>query len=584
MRAVIYARYSSDNQKETSIEDQIRVCSDRIDKEGWQLVADPYTDYAKSGASLMRPGIQAAIQNALSEKFDVIVTEDLDRISRDQEDTAAFYKRMEFAQVKILTLSDGYISDLHVGLKGTIASRYLKDLGNKTRRGLEGRVLKGKSGGGNSYGYDVVHTKLANGEIEVGERKVNQDQADIVIRIFNEYLRGRSPKKIAFGLNKDGIPGPSGKAWGASTIYGNRQRGTGILNNEIYIGRMIWNRLRYVRDPITRKRVSRLNPKDEWVIKEVPHLRIIDQDLWERVRAEQRTYTKSDKPLNNTNRPVYLLSGLLKCGCCGGGYSMVSPTHLGCSTARNKGTCDNRKTIKREKLEGLVIDGLQKNLMDKELCAKFCTEYVNHLNQIRREHNSLRASYERELAKIERENKKLVDAILNDVDPKTLVEKSRYIAARKEELTEILERVEEAPVIFHPNMADRYHEEVSELIDSLSSLEHREEAASLLRDLIDKIVLTPNEDSTDLNIDLMGDLAGILTVATRNNVALVKDGIAWLSKQEQPSTDAEPSHDSANKDSMVAGVRNTSDLIDVKAACKDVMVAGVGFEPTTFRL
>lgn len=120
-KAAIYARFSSDNQKESSIEDQVRLCTERIEKEDWQLVCEPYTDFAKSGASLMRAGIQGVISDAMSGKFDIIVTEDLDRISRDQEDTAAFYKRMEFSQVKIITLSDGEISDLHVGLKGTIA-------------------------------------------------------------------------------------------------------------------------------------------------------------------------------------------------------------------------------------------------------------------------------------------------------------------------------------------------------------------------------------------------------------------------------------------------------------------------------
>ncbi|PSL13475.1 recombinase family protein, partial [Shimia abyssi] len=66
-----------------------------------------------------------------------------------------------------------------------------------------------------------------------------------------------SPRAIAFGLNRDGIPGPRGKTWGASTLHGNVQRGTGILNNELYIGRLVWNRLRYIKDPDTGKRVSR---------------------------------------------------------------------------------------------------------------------------------------------------------------------------------------------------------------------------------------------------------------------------------------------------------------------------------------
>ena len=123
---------------------------------------------------------------------------------------------------------------------------YLKDLADKTRRGLRGRVEAGKSGGGNSYGYDVVRGLGPNGQPLTGERRIDALAAAIVRRIFEEYAAGVSPRAIAQQLNAESVPGPSGKAWGPSTIHGNRQRGTGILNNELYIGKLVWNRLRYV--------------------------------------------------------------------------------------------------------------------------------------------------------------------------------------------------------------------------------------------------------------------------------------------------------------------------------------------------
>ncbi|WP_138936369.1 recombinase family protein [Roseovarius arcticus] len=92
---------------------------------------------------------------------------------------------------------------------------------------------------------------------------------------------------MASHLNADGIHGPSGKAWGQSTINGNLERGTGILDNELYIGRLVWNRLRYLKDPDTGKRISRLNDQSAWVVHDVPDLRIVDQDLWDRVKARQ---------------------------------------------------------------------------------------------------------------------------------------------------------------------------------------------------------------------------------------------------------------------------------------------------------
>jgi len=92
-----------------------------------------------------------------------------------------------------------------------------------------------------------------------------------------------------------------------STIHGNRLRGTGILNNELYIGRLVWNRLRYVKDPETGKRVSRLNPDSGWIVQSVPGLRIVDQELWERVKTRQGTLEagcgSGEKPVSNRNTP-----------------------------------------------------------------------------------------------------------------------------------------------------------------------------------------------------------------------------------------------------------------------------------------
>ena len=164
-RVALYARYSSDNQRDASIEDQLRLCREHAEHQGWHVI-ESYADHATSGANLLRPGVQRLLADASASKFDVILAESLDRLSRDQEDTAAIFKRLAFAGIKIITLSEGEISELHVGLKGTMNALYLKDLADKTRRGLRGRVEAGKSGGGNSYGYQIVHALGAHGELD----------------------------------------------------------------------------------------------------------------------------------------------------------------------------------------------------------------------------------------------------------------------------------------------------------------------------------------------------------------------------------------------------------------------------------
>jgi DNA invertase Pin-like site-specific DNA recombinase len=142
VRAVIYARYSSENQREASIENQVRICKARIDAEGWNLVAT-YTDHAQSGASHLRSGYQKLLADGRAGLFDVVFAEALDRLSRDQEHVAALFKHLSFAGVKIFTLAEGEVGALHVGLKGTMNALYLTDLRQKVWRGLEGRVRQG---------------------------------------------------------------------------------------------------------------------------------------------------------------------------------------------------------------------------------------------------------------------------------------------------------------------------------------------------------------------------------------------------------------------------------------------------------
>ena len=116
---------------------------------------------------------------------------------------------------------------------------YLKDLVDKTRRGLRGRVEDGKSGGGNSYGYRVVRRIGADGEPERGERQIDPADAVIVRRIFTDYAAGKPPRQIAHELNAERIPGPRRESGGPSTLFGNVKRGNDILNNELYMGRLV---------------------------------------------------------------------------------------------------------------------------------------------------------------------------------------------------------------------------------------------------------------------------------------------------------------------------------------------------------
>lgn len=571
-RVAIYARYSSDKQREASIEDQVRLCEERAAREGWKIVKR-YSDHAISGASLVRPGIQALMQDAQDGNFDVILTESLDRISRDQEDIAGVYKRLRFARVAMVTLSEGEIAELHIGFKGTMGALYLKDLADKTRRGLRGRVEAGRSGGGNSYGYDVVKKFTEAGDPERGERRINEQEAATVRQIFNEYASGKSPKAIALALNKQKIPGPSGRGWGPSTIKGNWRRGTGILNNELYVGRLVWNRLSYVKNPDTGRRVSRLNDEAALIVKDVPELRIIDQDLWDRVKERQGVLRKLPA-FHEKQRPRMLLSYLLKCGCCGGGFSKVSQSHYGCSTARNKGTCSNRLVIRQDELEGLVIAALQSRLMDPGLLEEFCEEYTRYLNKVRGEKNATLAAAKAEIGKLARQRENIIQAIKDGVPAAEVKDDLARITARREELESLLAGTKEEPVLLHPGMAAHYRAQVARLAAVLGTEENRGEAADILRSLIERIALTPNAEGK-LDIDLHGDLAGILRLAANANGPLDQSG---------PSQDKMVAGKGGNLVLHPANEKGRPDNRTATLVQQVKVVAGVGFEPTTFRL
>ena len=255
-----------------------------------------------------------------------------------------------------------------------------------------------------------------------------------------------SPKAIAKRLNSEKVPGPNGGLWAPSTINGHATRGTGVLNNELYVGRLVWNRLRYVKDPDTGKRVSRLNPESEWVVQEVPALRIVDQETWDKVKARQHTLAyvppaPGENTLNERRRPKHLFTGLVKCGRCGGGFSMISKDLLGCSTARNKGTCDNRLNIRRDALEASVLGGLRTHLMEPELFKAFCDEFTREVNRLRMERDADIIHRRKELERIERELDKAIQAILDGVPGAKLKDRIGALEARKAELVELVRRV-----------------------------------------------------------------------------------------------------------------------------------------------
>lgn len=367
LKVAFYARYSSDLQKPQSIEDQFLLCHQLAAREGWDVVRS-YCDEAMSGASIRgRSGMRDLLRDAASGLFDIVCAEALDRIARDQEDMAHVYKALRFREIVLHTVAEGLADEMHIGFKGTMNALFLKDLADKTRRGQRGRIEKGRAGGGLAYGYDVV----SDDEAGAGGRRINEREATVIRRIFRWFAEGETPTAIADALNREGVPGPGGRPWGATTIRGHRVRGTGILNNALYHGELIWNRQRFIKNPATGKRQARLNPEAEWVRVDVPDLRIIEERLWQTARSCQRAIERRHQAIRDgvrssrETRACGLietagsdLHQLLMCAQCGGDFCHVGRDRYGCAQHYRRKICENGKTLQRRIMEGAIRDVL----------------------------------------------------------------------------------------------------------------------------------------------------------------------------------------------------------------------------------
>jgi site-specific DNA recombinase len=542
MRAAIYARYSSEQQREASIADQIEICTRYARRHGWTIVAT-YTDSAASGASRFRPGYQRLLTDLDRGGFDAVLVEALDRFGRKLADIADLHDRCAFAGIKLHAVNVGEIGAMHIGMLGTMAQLYLSDLREKTWRGQLGRALQGKLPGGKAYAYNIVTETT-------GERRINDAEAAIVHRIFAEFAAGRSPRAIAKQLNAENVPGPGGRPWGDTTIRGQADRGTGILNNALYIGRLEWNRCSYVKDPRTGKRVARPNPPERWETAEIPYLRIIGEDLWNRVKARQQqikfTIARDEdgNALNRAHRRRFLLSGLLVCGCCGGGYTIIGVDRYGCATRRSKGTCPNSLTIRRGEIEDRVFAGLREHMMAPELVGTFIEEFNAELRRLTADSAAERNSAQRMLAEADRKIASIVKAIEDGAYTPALKDRLAALERQKAEAAAKLAATKTQPVPrLHPNLSALYKAKLEQLGAALNDPGIAPEAGEVMRDLIERIVLTPIDGT--LKVELYGDLARLM---------------AFAEGTERKTNDPGPGG-SGSLLSVVAGTRNCLDLL-----------------------
>ncbi len=417
MRVATYARYSTDRQKQTSIEDQLRAAHARAAAEGWQIVIER-SDDAVSGATpfALRPGSKALLADALAARFDVLIVEGLDRSFRDVGEQEQIVKRLEHRGIRIIGTADGYDTNAR-GRKvmriarGMINELYLDDLREKVHRGLAGQFDRGMSAGGRSYGYRSEQT--AHGYRLV----IDEAQAEVVRWIFECFVEGWAPMTIAHELNRRGIPSPRGGTWASSALHGSAARGLGLLHNELYAGRVIWNRRQWLKDPETGKRRYVERPEGEWQVRDQPELAIIDPQTWARSRlraAGQKRHGTGTAETKKGGRPHRsLFAGLLRCPVCGGPMVAIDARRYGCSIRKERGeaACANRDTALRNAVDTRLVGLLREELLHPEAMADLHGEVLRLSAERTRGAGAAAVSAKARLAELQAEIDRLVDAV-----------------------------------------------------------------------------------------------------------------------------------------------------------------------------
>jgi len=363
MKLAFYGRYSSDNQRDTSIEDQLRVVRRWADAHGHELVAE-FSDAAVSGANTrLLASLQEALRSAFTAPapFDAIVVDQLSRLSRDVGDTDAIIKRLRFFGVRVIAVSDGIDTGddktkVSVTVKSLVNELYLDDLRKTTKRGLDGQFLKGFATGGRTYGYrsePVYETDRRDSHgrpIPIGYRvTLDAVESAIVRQIFHLYREGLGEKAIAKRLNLQS----TSRVWRPNTIYL-------MLQNSKYVGQFYFNRREWRKHPETGRRVYRWRPRDQWESRRIDSLRVIDNETWDAV--QHRLQTRKRLFARRRSATTHLLSGLLICDRCGGRLSIVAKDYYGCRNHMESATCVNNLRVRRETIEELVIRELARHL------------------------------------------------------------------------------------------------------------------------------------------------------------------------------------------------------------------------------
>jgi site-specific DNA recombinase len=410
-----------------------------------------------------------------------------------------------------------------IQIKQAVAEHARREASYRTRRGLEGNAIAGKPTGGRAFGY-VAARDGASGQIGI-----DAQQSAIVCRIFEMYANGTAPRAIAATLNQEGIPSPGAtwnrterrrdRKWLASAIHGDVNRGTGILNNRRYIGVVVWGRSEWKRSAAdSQKRRHRMLEKGVAHESVDERLRIVPQELWDRVkgRQQQRSHgigalvrggLRQRKP--GAGRPgKYVFSGLLACGVCGASFVLRNREYYACASWWNGAACANSLNVSRKLVEEVLLTGIREDLRDPAIIE----EVKRRANVVARQAEKPRTDLRQKIGDLEKEVENLTDAIAGGLLRSSPALAQRLAKAEDELARMKAARTPKAPATLMPDLEKRWLEMVTKLETALAK--DPERARENLRGLFGgRIEITPDESNRFLWADYDLTRAALLSPA-----------------------------------------------------------------------
>lgn len=511
-RAVYYARVSTAEEAQLkALPKQIEECKDAIKSKGWELV-DQYVDEGKSGTTTKsRNEYQRLLDDMEADKFDVLVVKSQDRLQRNPRDWYIFVDKLNSNGIQLYFYLEGryFRSDedaLITGIKAILAGEYSRDLSKKLNNSNKRRIEKAKNGervsamgNGQTYGYKIVN----------GQWVVNEEQREIVSKMYELYLELHSIRKVRDAMNELGYRNQRGKLFTDEGVCR-------VIRNEKHKGWVILNK--YHRNFDT-KEVMEL-PEEKWVIVKNDHEPIVPEEVWDKVNNEIDSHrNKGHSKARGKKVGNDPLSGKIFCSCCG--KVLYKHTSIGHYKSANGEKVKTYKTYYQwycssKMVRGgmacedpVTISGVQLNKYLEELADKFLDystiEYSKSLlkkksigwlkelkNQLLTPNDN--AKIEAEIAKLEAKKGKLIDLYTDDLITKEdFMVKSKELDDKMADKGALLVPVEENPDIkaIDDTIAN-IDREIEDLFEDEAMV--KEKKIQFITEHIKKIVVLSNRD------------------------------------------------------------------------------------------